>query len=198
MGVLGCRMPDFESTPDPANPRRHLISRCDLDVDDFHTESQGIWIAQKCLFQGVQGVMDDLSPNAPSQIALTGTFSVARAAIYGCKEVLEASYDGHFIIRDHASGAELIDVEWTWLKGRYIRVVSVTFADDALRIEAYFNGLKLPNVKKLEIALADWHQQMPRFAEMMLMSSGYIIQEFTVEAPVAPVVHVETDWDVLS
>ena len=197
MGVLGCRMPDFESAQDPANPHRHLISRCELSVDDFHTESQGLHLAQRTLFHGVQGVMDDLPRNHASGMALDATFSIARAFFHGCKEALDASYDGHFIVREAGSGAELVDVEFTWVKGKLIRVNSITLANDEERLTQYFNGLKFNTVKKLELVLTEWHQQMPRFTEAMLWASGYTMEAPVVSLP-APVAHVETEWDVLS
>lgn len=197
MGVLGWRMPDFESYPDPTNPHRHLIRRCEIGVDDFHTESQGIHLIQRTLFHGVLGVMDDLPRNHASGMALDGTFSIAKAYLGGCKEALEASYIGHFIVREAGSGAELVDVEWTWTKGKHIYVNSVTLANDEGRLTQYFNGLKFNTVKQLELALAEWFQQMPRFAEEMLWAAGYIMEE-PPKPTLAPIAHVETEWDVLS
>lgn len=189
-------MPSFESTLDPANPRRHLISRCQFDADDFHTDAQGIHIIQKCLFQGVQGVMDDLSRNHTSGMALDATFCVARGLLNGCKEALEAQYEGHFIVREAGTSAELVDVEFSWLKGTYIKVNSVTLANDEHRLTEYFNGLKFSTVKQLEIILTEWHSAMPKFVDMMLWASGYIMEE-PVKPVEAPIVHVETEWDVL-
>lgn len=195
--VLGCRMVSFHSSLDPSNPHKHLISQCNLDVDSFHSVTEGMALAKKVLFSGVQGVFEELPRNHRSGMALEASFSVADARLSGCREHLIASYTGHFVLRE-TTGAEIFEVEFEWAHTNVVKLVqvkSVTFANDEHRLDRFFGGHKWNQVVRLELALQDWHDAMPHFSA--LMTGACPSGEF-VEQPVTAGPHVETDWDVLS
>lgn len=196
MSVLGCRMVSFESRPDPANPYKYTISRCQLPHDDFHTEVEGINLVQRVLSTGYLSTSDTLYNPLDNQTSYlrpySGVFSIERGLLERHKDHQMALYMGNFRIFEEASGTQVFDIVWEWRKGQGIFVTSVTFAADEHRIFQFF-GTKLSVVHQLELVLKEWHSQMLHFARRLLLGGWEPLQEKISQ----PVAHVETEWDVL-
>lgn len=189
-------MTSFSSYLDSANPHKHIISSYSLDPKLFMSNEEGIRLGTNIIQIGVLGISGVLEPETFGQVPLEGTLSMSKAHLSGSREALDASIDGHFIIRDAATSAEVVTIEFIWYLGVTVTVKSITFAADEVRVDNYFNGLKYTAAQKLSLTLKDFELYAPMFLDRLLKSEYIRIKDVCTEIE-KPSAHIETDWDVL-